>query len=194
MTKAVFIDKDGTLIPDIPYNIDPVLIRLKDEALPGLLKLQNDGFLIIIVSNQSGVARGYFNEQQLLPVENKIAQLLSDGGIQLNGFLYCPHHPEGTIKDFAINCECRKPKAGMLLQAASRWDIDLSRSWMLGDILNDVEAGNRAGSKTVLINTGGETEWQAGDYRKPDFIARNITQAADYILKVENEREQLGGL
>ena len=193
MTKAVFIDKDGTLIPDIPYNTDPELIRLNDEAAPGLIKLQNAGFLIIVITNQSGIARGLFTERELEPVKSKIRMLLSGSGIQLSGFLYCPHHPDGKIKEFALDCECRKPKPGLLLQAALKFNIDLRGSWMLGDILNDVEAGNRAGCKTVLIDNGGETEWQIGDYREPKYIAANINQAADYILKFGNERN-LGGL
>ena len=194
MRKAVFLDKDGTLIHDIPYNVRPDLIRLKNDVQSGLLRLQVAGFLIIVVTNQSGVAKGFFEESQLKTVENTIARLLSEGGVKLNGFYYCPHHPDGIIKEFAILCDCRKPSPGMLLEAAARSDIDLSNSWMVGDILNDVEAGNRAGANTVLINNGGETEWLTGKYRTPDHIADNLVDAADYILKVENEREQLGGM
>ena len=122
-------------------------------------------------------------------LKNKVEELLNDAGIQLDGFLHCPHHPEGRVIAHAISCECRKPKPGMLIQAAKQWHINLSRSWMMGDILNDVEAGSRAGCKTVLINNGGETEWIGGQFREPDFTAADIEQAADFILKTEYERE-----
>lgn len=182
MNKAIFLDKDGTLIPDIPFNVDPEAITLYDQAVPGLVKLQENGFLVIVISNQSGVALGYITEEQVKGVELRIKQLLNAEGIVLTGFLYCPHHPDGKISEYAISCGCRKPEPGMLLNAADRWKIDLKASWMLGDILNDVEAGNRAGCRTILIDTGGETMWQAGEYRKPNFIAGNILQAADHIL------------
>jgi histidinol phosphatase-like enzyme len=126
-------------------------------------------------------------------VKTKIESLLNDNGVTLNGFLYCPHYPEGNIVEYAIDCECRKPKPGMLIQAALRWHIDLDESWMLGDILNDVEAANRAGCKSILIDNGGETQWQTGFYRAPDYIAKNIHEAANYILNKDNERG-LGGL
>jgi len=182
MTKAIFIDKDGTLIPDVPFNADPELITLHDDAAPGLIKLQNEGFLIIVITNQSGVALGYITEGQIREVEKRIVELLADHKIRLTGFVYCPHHPEGVIPEYSIDCECRKPQPGMLIDAADTWKIDLKASWMIGDILNDVEAGNRAGCRTILIDNGGESLWEEGPYRKPHFIAKNILQAADYIL------------
>ena len=182
-TKAVFLDKDGTLIPDIPYNVDPDKITLADNAVEGLKRLQQDGYLLIIISNQSGVARGYFAEGQLQGVVQKISALLGEQDIILNDFYYCPHHPDGKVAGFNIQCDCRKPKPGMLLRAAADHDIDLSRSWMIGDILNDVEAGNRAQCKTVLINNGNETEWVAGEFRHPTFTCETINQAAEHILK-----------
>ena len=193
MNKAVFIDKDGTLIPDIPYNTDPELISLHAHAASGLAALQNAGYMIIVITNQSGIAMGYFVEDRLEMVQAKIEKLLNDIGVTLSGFLYCPHHPEGNIKEYSIDCECRKPKPGMLIQGALRWNIHLNSSWMLGDILNDIEAGNRAGCRSILIDNGGETQWQTGSYRTPDYIAKNIMEASDYILTMDNDRE-LGGL
>ena len=181
--KAVFLDKDGTLIPDIPYNVEPDLITLEENAVEGLKRLQQDGYLLIIISNQSGVARGYFAEEQLQAVAQKLSALLAENGVTLNGFYYCPHHPEGTIDGFNVQCNCRKPQPGMLLKAAADHDIDLTHSWMIGDILNDVEAGNRAQCKTVLIDNGNETEWVAGEFREPTFTCKTINQAAEHILK-----------
>ena len=183
MNKAVFIDKDGTLIPDIPYNTDPSLIELEENAIEGLRELKIQGFLLVIVSNQAGVAKGYFEEDALGAVELKIKALLAEKGIRLDGFYYCPHHPEGNVKTYTVDCNCRKPKPGMIERAARELNIDLSKSWMMGVILNDVEAGNRAGCKTVLIENGNETEWIKGEFRTPDFTVKSINEAAEQILK-----------
>ncbi|RVT97291.1 HAD-IIIA family hydrolase [Mucilaginibacter limnophilus] len=182
MAKAVFLDKDGTLIPDIPYNVDPELISIQPDATLGLQQLVADGYQLIIVSNQSGAARGYFAEDKLAGVEQKIIELLKAYDIPLRGFYYCPHHPEGTVPELAIDCDCRKPQPGMLKKAAQELDINLAQSWMIGDILNDIEAGNRAGCKTVLINNGNETEWLEGEYRTPTISCSSIDEAAAYIL------------
>lgn len=181
MNKAIFIDKDGTLIPDIPYNADPELIVLQSNAVNGLQLLQGEGYLLFIITNQAGVAHGYFPEEQLLAVRQKIESLFAANKLHLSGFYYCPHHPEGIVKKYVIQCTCRKPLPGLLLRAAEENDIDLSQSWMIGDILNDTEAGLRAGCKTILIDNGNETEWKNGKYRRPNFICKNIDHAAVFI-------------
>lgn len=185
--KAIFIDKDGTLIPDIPYNVDPGKISLQDGALAGLHQLQEAGYLLIIISNQSGVARGFFKEEALLDVQHKIEHLLAEKGVVLNGFYYCPHYPNAAIKEYAVECDCRKPQPGMLLKAAGELDIDLSQSWMIGDILNDVEAGKNAGCSTVLIDNGNEKDWLINEVRMPDYKAKNIEEAAAQILNYISE-------
>ena len=191
MNKAVFLDKDGTLIPDIPYNIDPDKIILMKGAAEGLKLLSDRGYLLIIITNQSGVARGYFEEKDLIKVEKKIKDLLQEQDIRLTAFYYCPHHPEGMVKAYAMSCSCRKPEPGMINEAAKEFQIDLSGSWMIGDILNDVEAGNRAGCKTVLINNGGETEWVKGEWRTPFFMANTVEEAAQQIIRFENAKEHI---
>lgn len=188
MNKAVFIDKDGTLIPDVPYNTDPAVISLQPCATEGLRELQNKGFLLIIISNQAGVARGYFKEEALVGVEARLKELLAVEHIKLDGFYYCPHHPEGTIKEYSIVCDCRKPAPGLFLRAAGDFNIDLKESWMIGDILNDVEAGKNAGCRSILIDNGNETEWLAGNNRVPDHSVKNINEAALLIL---NEKHQM---
>jgi D,D-heptose 1,7-bisphosphate phosphatase len=182
MDAAIFIDKDGTLIHDIPYNVDPDLIALEDNAVEGLKLLCESGYKLIVVSNQSGVACGYFSEEDLQAVEEKLRSLLKPFGIELSGFYFCPHYAKGIIHEYAVDCYCRKPMPGMLLHAAEVNDIDLPASWMIGDILNDVEAGNRAGCKTILIDNGKETEWLTGAYRIPTMTCRSINEAADCIL------------
>src|SRR5215204_4115264 len=172
--KAVFIDKDGTLIPDIPYNVDPDLITLEKETIEGLRLMKDDGFLLIVISNQSGVARGYFTEEELERVWNKISGVLQKHQLAIDAFYYCPHYPDAVIKQYALLCDCRKPLPGLILKAANELKIDLSQSWMIGDILNDVEAGNRAGCSTILIDNGNETEWVTSLVRTPDFTAKNL--------------------
>src|SRR5690349_16205906 len=150
MKKAVFLDKDGTLIPDIPYNVAPERITLEKGA-EDLRKLADAGYRFVIISNQSGIARGYFSEKDMLPVQRKLESLLSVHQVYLDGFYYCPHHPEGKLAEYVKQCNCRKPMPGMIMQAATDLAINLEQSWMIGDILNDVEAGKKAGCKTLLI-------------------------------------------
>lgn len=181
MQPAVFLDKDGTLIEDVPYNVQPDRIRFCG-GVEGLRSLHQAGYRLIVISNQAGVAHGYFPEDALRAVEQRIREMLAAIGVPLAGFYYCPHHPEGAVKDYAIACDCRKPQPGMLWRAAREQAIDLQRSWFVGDILHDVEAGNRAGCRTVLIDNGNETEWSVTCNRIPHYTARSLHDAAAHIL------------
>lgn len=182
MKKAIFLDKDGTLVYDIPYNVDPSRVRFNDGAIAALRKFKQHDYLLIVVSNQSGVAHGYFSEQTLRALGTHINETLGRRGLKLDDFRYCPHHPAGKIAAYSMDCTCRKPKPGLILESAQKFDIDLSHSWMIGDILNDVEAGNRAGCRTILINNGNETEWDLADNRKPTAIVGNLLEAAEVIV------------
>ena len=189
--RAVFLDKDGTLIPDIPYNVDPARITLYADVPAALRQLQRAGFKLIVVSNQAGVARGYFPETALADVEKRLRELLAEAGVVLNGFTYCPHHPAGTVPNYAIDCDCRKPQPGLLLKAAQEHDIDLGASWMVGDILNDAEAGNRAGCRTILLDRGNETEWLTGPFRTPTGTVKSMAEAAGQILVTAEYAERV---
>jgi histidinol-phosphate phosphatase family protein len=189
--RAIFLDKDGTLIEDIPYNVNPALIELSWHAGPALQMFRAMGFSLFVVSNQSGVAKGLFTEGALEPVRHRLAERLAQYGVELNGFYYCPHSPDGVISRYAVPCTCRKPMPGMLLQAAREHGIDLAQSWMIGDILHDVEAGHRAGCRSVLIDNGNETEWQTNELRQPDLIAPDLYAAAQLIAA--HERKQAAG-
>ncbi len=183
VNKAIFIDKDGTLIPDIPYNADATLISLSADAVKGLAQLQQEGYLMIIISNQSGIAHGYFTERDLVEVEHKIGDLLQEHKIRLDGFYFCPHAMEGEIEKYRLRCDCRKPQPGLLMKAAADFKVDLLQSWMIGDLLNDVEAGHRAGCRSIMIHNGCETEWKMNPRNVPDKLVDTIDQAAAYILK-----------
>ncbi len=179
---AVFLDKDGTIIKDLPYNVDPDRIVLLKGAAEGLRALHDAGYRLIVVSNQSGVARGLFREEALAGVEKRLRILLSGRGVALDGFYYCPHLAEGSVRGYNIACDCRKPAPGLILQAAAEHNIDLAKSWMVGDILNDVEAGRRSGCMTVLLDNGHETEWKCGPEREPHYVAADLREAAEIIL------------
>jgi histidinol-phosphate phosphatase family protein len=179
--RAVFLDKDGTLVEDLPYNVDPGRIRLAPGAAAGLRELHTAGFRLVVASNQSGVARGYFPEAALAAAEARLRELLAGEGVPLAGFYYCPHHPRGQVAAYAVACDCRKPRPGMLVRAAGELGLDLAGSWMVGDILDDVEAGRRAGCRTVLIDNGHEAEWVPGPDRRPHHVAADLAEAAAVI-------------
>lgn len=182
MNKAVFIDKDGTLVDDVPYNVDPRLVTFTEGAIEALQTLKQEGFKLILISNQSGVARGYFTVEALDLLVQTLRELLRKEGVDMDGFYFCPHHPDGRIPNYSTDCECRKPKPGMILSAAVEFNIDLAQSWMIGDILNDIEAGNKAGCKTILINNGNETEWNLSGRRIPTAIVTDMLQAVKRII------------
>jgi len=179
---GLFIDKDGTLVRDVPYNVDPALIRFMPGAARALARLQAAGFAIFVVSNQSGVALGRFPETKLAGVERALREGLAAEGVVLTGVYWCPHHPRGTVARYAVQCDCRKPLPGLLRRAAREHDIDLTGSWMIGDILDDVEAGRRAAARTVLLDNGNETQWQFSPIRLPHFVVSDLERAADAIL------------
>lgn len=183
MNKAVFIDKDGTLIRNVPYNVDPALITFEQGVVAGLELLQQKDFLKIVISNQPGVALGYHSEEDLIKVNGRINDLLGQYDLLVDAFYYCPHLPEGDIETFAVACNCRKPMPGLITKALMDFNIDPSSSWMIGDILNDAEAGKRAGCNTILVDNGGETEWITGEFRKPDYVVKDFFEAATIICK-----------
>ena len=179
--RAVFLDKDGTLIQDIPYNADPDRIELLPHVGTGLRALQDAGYLLIVVSNQPGVALGRFPASALADVEARLDELLEPFGVVITAYAWCTHRPAG-MRAAGGPCACRKPKPGLLLEAAATHAIALRRSWMIGDILDDVEAGERAGCDTVLVDRGGETRWRAGRMRTPRAIVYDFADAVTFIL------------
>jgi histidinol-phosphate phosphatase family protein len=174
MRRAVFLDKDGTLIENVPYNVDPARIRLTPGAAEAVRAFAERGYRIIVVSNQPGVSLKKFPETALVKVRERLRELLP----RLDGFYYCPHAPgEG--------CGCRKPLPGLLEHAAREHGIDLAASWMIGDILHDVEAGRRAGCRTVLLDNGNETLWEITPERVPDHVAYDFAEAVTLVLERE---------
>jgi histidinol-phosphate phosphatase family protein len=157
----------------VPYNVNPALIELMSGAKETIQKLKNAGFKLLIISNQSGIGRGFFVESDLIIVWKRIEELC---GVIFDGFYFCPHLPND-------NCGCRKPNAGMLFQAAAEHQIDLSSSWFVGDALSDVEAGRRAGCQTILLDMDKKFEGTLTENQKPHFIVRNLTETSPIILQ-----------
>jgi D-glycero-D-manno-heptose 1,7-bisphosphate phosphatase len=187
--RAVFLDKDGTLVDNMAWNVDPRRITLCSGAGAALRLLARLDYRFFVVSNQDGVAYGRFAETALEAVQHRLADLLFRERLALDGFYYCPHHPDGKVQGYALDCLCRKPMPGMLLRAAREHDIDLRGSWMIGDILHDVEAGKRAGCRTVLIDNGNETEWRLGHHRMPTRVVSDIYAAAQVIAAEEGANQ-----
>lgn len=152
--KAVFLDRDGTINEEKNY-----LYKIEDfEFIPGapeaIKKLKDEGYLVVVVSNQSGIARGYFDEQAVDRLHHHIQSELFEYGTSIDAFYYCPHHPKAGLGKYKVACECRKGAPGMLLQAARDHNIDLKQSYIIGDKLADIEAGERAGCQSILVLTG----------------------------------------
>lgn len=182
---AVFLDRDGTLVYPRHYPSRPEELCLYENIGPGLRKLQRAGYRLVVITNQAGIARGYFTGDDLRLMHEYLTTKLEYLGVRLDGIYFCPHHPEGAIPELAIRCHCRKPAPGMLLAAAADLDINLARSWLVGDILDDVEAGHRAGCRSILVDLG--TEQRPGQgARYPDFIARDTAHALRIISSVEH--------
>jgi len=182
MRPALFVDKDGTLVENVPYNVDPSRIRFTPGALEGLRRLHVHGFVVVLVTNQAGVALGHFDERALWRLEEALTQKLSAAGISLAGMYWCPHHPQAAVARYARHCQCRKPLPGLLHGAARGLDLDLDASWLVGDILDDIEAGRRAGCRTVLLDNGNETQWELSPLRRPHLVVPDLSRAADAIL------------
>lgn len=179
---VVFVDKDGTLIEDLPYNVDPARVRFAPGAREAVRRLGAAGWDLVIVTNQSGVARGYFTEAQLGVLGEHLGTEIGALGGRLLGFYACPHLPDGTVTAFAIDCDCRKPSAGLILRAAGELGVDPARSWFIGDTWMDVAAGAAAGCRTILV--GPEYRSRPGHpvRVRPDAAVPDLLAAADVVL------------
>ena len=172
---AVFLDRDGVLVDDVHFLTEPDRLRILPRAVEALRGLQ-DRFYIIVVTNQSGIARGLLTEERLLEIHQVLIERLSAEGAFVDAIYYCPHLPGATVRAYDIECDCRKPKGGMLLRAETDWGIDLAGSTMLGDRPRDLDAGRAAGVRGIMIGLGGDGP--AG----PGAIAGDLGEAARMIL------------
>jgi D-glycero-D-manno-heptose 1,7-bisphosphate phosphatase len=181
--KAIFLDRDDTLIEDPGFINHPDQVKLLDGVDKSLIELRAMGYKLVVVSNQSGVARGIVSEEALGEIHDRLKQLLAEKGAPLDRIYYCPYHPDGIIEKYRKESDRRKPNPGMLLAAADEMDIDLSQSWMIGNSSRDVEAGLKAGCKTILINHPWHSEQHKLGEPNPDYRAVNIKEAVNIIKK-----------
>ena len=181
--RAVFLAKDSIVVHEVPSSLEPRQMRLVAGAGAALGPLRDAGLSFYMISHQPGVARGLFDEEQLVPVRTRVGELLAAEGIPLADFLYCPHDPQGVRRDYAVNCVCRAPRPGLLLRAAREHGVDVKRSWVIGDSLDEIEAGVRGGCRTVLLDDGREREWRLSEMRLPHHVALGLDEAARLILE-----------
>lgn len=186
--KAIFLDRDDTLIEDPGYINDPEQVKLLDGVPEALIQLKTLGYKLIVVTNQSAVAHGIVTEKVLGEIHERLKQLLADKNAFLDRIYYCPYHPEGVVPKYCKESNSRKPSPGMLLKAADEMDIDLSQSWCVGNSSRDIEAGLRAGCKTILIDMPPSHQRQPASSLSPagvnpDYKAVNIKEAVNIVKK-----------
>jgi D-glycero-D-manno-heptose 1,7-bisphosphate phosphatase len=151
---AAFLDRDGTINVEVEYLSEPEQIVLLPGAAAAIARLNRAGIVVVVVTNQAGVARGYFPESRVAQIHARLDELLEAEGARIDRYYYCPHHPTAGLGAYRVECDCRKPKPGMLLAAAKELDLDLARSVLIGDKLLDLEAARQAGCEGILVRTG----------------------------------------
>jgi D-glycero-D-manno-heptose 1,7-bisphosphate phosphatase len=188
--RAVFLDRDGTLSEEVGYISNPTRFRLYPYTAEAISKLHDNGWLVIVVTNQSGVARGYFPEEMVHEVHQILSTELNAAGTFVDAIYYCAHHPAVGDERYRLDCGCRKPKPGLILTAGKDFDLDLSKSWMIGDRYSDIELAHNAGTKSVLVMTGyGRGEWENQKHswkHQPDIVADDLLEAVELLLKKES--------
>ena len=187
MERAVFLDRDGVISEEVGYLDDSDRLRLIPQAAGAVKLLNQSGFKTIVITNQSGVALGYFSDDVLGDIHRKMEELLSEQGASLDGIYYCPHHPEGTVETYRRECDCRKPATALLVKAAGEHGIDVASSYLVGDKRSDMECAHRAGATGILVLTGyGRDELKkvkGVPVAQPAYVAANVLDAARWIIK-----------
>lgn len=190
--RAVFIDRDGTISEEVGYVNHVSRYRVFPFAAEAVRALHEAGWLAVLVTNQAGVARGYFKEDLIGEIHKTLAAELWRGGAKLDAVYYCPHHPSVGEPPYRLDCDCRKPRPGLLRRAAEDFGLDLPRCWMVGDRYSDVELARNAGVRSALVLTGygrGELEYQSEGWKqRPDLIAENLLEAVKMIVTSDERR------
>jgi len=186
--KAIFLDRDGTLNKYKGFITDWKEIELEEGVVEGLKQINRSEYLAIVVTNQAVVAFGKCSEEDVDMMHARLETLLGKEGVYVDDIFYCPHYPErgylGERVEYKIDCECRKPKTGLLKKAAEKYNIDLKKSWLIGDSTVDIQTAKNAGIKSILVLTG--LKGTDGKYNvKPDYIASNLKEAVGIALKIK---------
>lgn len=181
--RAVFLDRDGVITQEPPHyahKLSQLAFILK--SADAIRLLNENGFLVIIVSNQAGIARGYYQEEDAALFNQAMSEKLAEEGARIDAIYYCPHHPEATVERYRVDCDCRKPKPGMLIRAGRELNIDLKQSFVVGDKLSDIEAGKRAGCKTILVRTGYGNDELKNSQIECNYVADDLYDAVEHML------------
>ena len=188
--SAIFLDRDGTINDEVGYLDNADKLRIIPAAFQAVRLINSSGMRAVVITNQAGVAKGLFTEEFVREINEQIQSALLAQGALIDRFYFCPHHPTEGIDPYRLICNCRKPEPGLLLQAAVDLNIDLARSYVIGDRLRDVETAHRAGAKGVVVMTGYGRDLmqqsgpdQANELNQPDYIAQDILEAVHWILK-----------
>ncbi len=189
MIKAVFLDRDGTVNEEVGYLRDLGELRLIPGAGAAIRRLNEADFKVVLVTNQSGVARGYFSEALVHEAHERLGEMLRSEGARIDAVYYCPHHPSAGNSRYTVNCDCRKPKTGLIDRAVKDLVIDVEHAYMVGDKWSDVELAQRAGVRAVLVRSGFAPD-DPGNKRPehvgdPDYIAHDLAEAAEWIIGSE---------
>ena len=187
MQRAVFIDRDGTISEEVGYINHPSRFRVFPYSAAAIKLLNDSGWLAIVVTNQAGVARGYFAEDMIQTVHDALKQEMAGTDARIDAIYYCAHHPSVGEPPYRIDCDCRKPKPGLIRRAAEEFDIDLARSWMIGDRYSDIELARNAGINAAFVMSGyGRGEWEHQRHNwahQPDLTANHLLEAVKRIVE-----------
>ena len=187
MNRAVFLDRDGVITQDPPHYAHRIdQLKLIPKSAEAIRILNKNQFKVVVVSNQSGVARGYYQEKDVEIYNSAMKKELEEGGAHIDAIYYCPHYPEADVEAYRIVCDCRKPEPGMLKRAEKDFNLDLKGSFLVGDKIIDIDAGYRAGCKTILVLTGhGNDELKKNEKTniKPDYISKDLYGASQIIKR-----------
>jgi D-glycero-D-manno-heptose 1,7-bisphosphate phosphatase len=181
---AVFVDRDGTIIEEVGYLDRPERVELYPWSIDAIRALNRADVRVVLVSNQSGVARGFFTEAVVDQVHRRMADLLAAGGAHIDAYYYCPHHPDGTLAEYSRPCDCRKPAPGLVERAARDLGLDVARSFVVGDTRRDVGLARAVGARAILVRTGGGAieETRLSPALNADVVVDNLAAAASWIL------------
>lgn len=186
--RCVFLDRDGTINKEVSYLHRIEDIEIMKGVAKGIRMLNTHGYMVIVISNQSGVARGFFSTEEVEMINEKINELLLAEDAKITEFYYCPHHPNGIQKKYSVKCNCRKPNIGMIAGAVKKYDIDITASYLIGDKATDMKTARNAGCGDILVLTGYGRETMKELANPPLFTARSLDEAAEWIIK-RNQNE-----
>ncbi len=178
--KCVFLDRDGVLIKDVGYLKKPEDIIIMPDSIDALKSLKACGFLLIIVTNQAGIAKGFFNTRDLAAVNDKLLKIYEDNGVIIDDLYFCPHHENGTVEPYNIKCSCRKPETGMVLKGVKKFNIDTDKSYMVGDKDSDIMLAKNSGLKSFYIRN---FMYEHDENIAPDFYVKDLKEAYEIIIK-----------